>query len=342
MKSVSSKHIVLFLASALVLGLGLPALGKTIDSEELRAVEAVAAHSVGAETQILSNMANEKTDPLNSVAISMKSKTSQIDIPWDPKSPIMAVTAHAKKLALRLPFDSSAHVAKEISPGVLSFGNQNGSSSLSVVKADGSLQMATVITSASAPRNYRYSFELQGGWQMIENENGSVAIFDDNGVWAAGVAPAWAKDAVGRDVQTSYEVIGSDLIQNVNLDDPAIQYPVVADPWLGFDLIDHDSWIYTWAYSPTLAVYPTIWGRTVTPLANGAAWDETLSKVYPLPRVNPDTPTMQVQFDCHFQAVRVREPNKTSWDLDVRLPWTDFATEVRYGCNYYPGATPQF
>jgi len=56
------------------------------------------------------------------------------------------------------------------------------------------------------------------------------------------VAPPWAKDAAGENVKTHYQLNGSVLTQTVEHQAPGVAYPVLADPWLGVDLIDHFQW----------------------------------------------------------------------------------------------------
>jgi len=60
-------------------------------------------------------------------------------------------------------------------------------------------------------------------------ESGQVVFL--RGVDVVGVIDVpWAVDVAGREVATSFELRDGELVQRLALDDPAIQYPVVADP----------------------------------------------------------------------------------------------------------------
>jgi hypothetical protein len=74
-------------------------------------------------------------------------------------------------------------------------------------------------------------------------------------------------------------------------------------------------------------------------LALSDAWAETLDKGAQSGYPNANTPSMKVQFDCHYIFVRVRNVNKASWNLDTKLPVTDLLTSANYGCNYPVGDT---
>lgn len=76
-------------------------------------------------------------------------------------------------------------------------------------------------------------------------------------------------------------------------------------------------------------------------MAGSAAWQETLAKTARSGHPNPNTGTMYTQFLCHWDAVRLKAPNKPSWDLDTKLPYTSLYNEIKHGCNY-PAAGSQF
>ncbi|MFM6939284.1 MAG: DUF2599 domain-containing protein, partial [Rhodoluna sp.] len=227
--------------------------------------------------------------------------------------------------------------------GVVAYDNGNSSDTAVVQKSDGSLQIATILLSSSAPTRYSYPFELPKGFELKGDADGTVSILDAKGEWVAGLAKPWARDSKGKEVPTRYLVQGNIVTQVVDTGMPGLAYPLVADPWLGLDLIDRTVWNDSlWSYSPTLMIYPSIFGRYFAPpAAIDAAWAETLTKTTTRGHPNPNTSAMRVQFDCHFIAVRLKSVNKPSWNLDSKLPWVDFLTEVNYGCNY-PASSAEF
>jgi len=85
-------------------------------------------------------------------------------------------------------------------------------------------------------------------------------------------------------------------------------FPVVADPWLGVNYIDHTEWADLWEWNPTLMVYPTFWGRVAGPEMGWIVWEEALDKTEREGYPDPDTSTMRNQFYCHYDFVRLRRP----------------------------------
>ena len=70
-----------------------------------------------------------------------------------------------------------------------------------------------------------------------------IVVVDKNNMLIAGFGEAWAKDANGKDMPTNYEIKDGSLIQKVDHNQPGVQYPVVADPYLWIDLIDSAEWL---------------------------------------------------------------------------------------------------
>lgn len=258
----------------------------------------------------------------------------RIDIPVDPAEGITLFDPDGTIIGIGLPNAENASDATPEGNGVVSYDNGDGSSTVPVPKDDGSVQITTVIDTPDAPTRYEYPLDLpEGATATLDAETGYVSLLDADGVWIGGVAPAWAKDANGVDVATHYELTGTTLTQVID-HATGMAYPIVADPWLGVALIKSAVWArYLWQYSPTLKVYPTVWGRTAPLGARWAAWAETLSKT---PRTGwpyPDTGSMSNQFYCHYDIVRLRAPNKEYWGLDSKLPNRGYAGFVANECN---------
>ncbi|WP_188676343.1 hypothetical protein [Subtercola lobariae] len=95
-----------------------------------------------------------------------------------------------------------------MSDGIVSFDNNNDTSTVPVVKSDGSVEITTVIDNANAPATYAYPITVHGGGSVALNDDGTVSILNADGNWVAGIAPAWAKDATGGAVPTHYTVDG--------------------------------------------------------------------------------------------------------------------------------------
>ncbi|MFH6778554.1 DUF4258 domain-containing protein (plasmid) [Clavibacter michiganensis] len=93
---------------------------------------------------------------------------------------------------------------------------------------DGTFRALMHIESAAAPTEYR--FELGEGVELIPLEDGGVTARDAAGDIMGTFEPAWALDANGAAVPTSYTIEGSTLVQSVRLTS-ATAFPVVADPF---------------------------------------------------------------------------------------------------------------
>lgn len=322
------------IAAAVILGVGMaPVYAAAADFSNDDPTAAI----IAATPETVAAAANVAISDSGTSAIAATIADVSVTVPRDAARGIQLKSGDTS-LSISLPAAQKANSSKRRRAGMVSYKNNDGTSTVPIVENDGSVQINTVIVSASAPTSYRYAISIPAGGRLTLNDAGQVSVLDSSNNWIAGVAPAWAKDATGKSVPTHYSIDGDILVQHLDLTSNAIAYPVVADPWFGIDIIDHTTWANTWQYSPTLQITPTWWGRYgAGPEANGAAWSETLSKTSRIGHPNPDTSAMQVQFDCHWQAVRLQAPNKPTWDLDTKLPWTDFANEVRYGCNYPTG-----
>ncbi len=93
---------------------------------------------------------------------------------------------------------------------------------------DGTFRALMHIESAAAPTEYR--FELGEGVELIPLEDGGVTARDAAGDIMGTFEPAWALDANGAAVPTSYTIEGSTLVQSVRRTS-ATAFPVVADPF---------------------------------------------------------------------------------------------------------------
>ena len=120
--------------------------------------------------------------------------------------------------------------AKALSPSGLAVYGNTADSSIAFSKAStGGNAGFAVITGPDAPTTYRFAFAVDGEPAVLRpTDGGGVDVLSANGTLVNSVAPAWAKDASGADVATSYSVSGNVLVQSVSHEGAA--YPVVADP----------------------------------------------------------------------------------------------------------------
>ncbi|MFT3876539.1 MAG: hypothetical protein QM708_08980 [Propioniciclava sp.] len=237
---------------------------------------------------------------------------------------------------------------EQVTPAIVSF-TDSGATTVPILRNDGSLQINTVIETASAPQRYSYDLQLPTGGKATL-EGGIVIITNAAGEFLSAVAPAWAKDAQGRSVPTHYELDGATLTQVVE-HSAAVSYPVVADPWFGIWLFD--GFRRAWhtrerGYKYTAALTP--WGWAVytgvaTPLPAPAigvvygnrmvrwhGWNEWKQRM--LGQSPPAT--MEQQYACHVVGGYNVWKAGLHWDLETWRPskpdW--LGNMVGHGCNW--------
>lgn len=331
MKRVTLRPLVaLLLAVALGCGALVPASAEESDnSPRLDLIQEVAPEVLEGVAEVSVGNADSES------AVEFVSDVTKVraTVPFDLSEGI-TINHGQRSLTVSLPDSGGQRRAERVAEGVVAFDGAGGTTTVPVVKTDGSVQIVTVIGSERAPREYKYQVTGGTGSRMVLEDDGSVSIVDAKGLWVGGVAAPWAVDVDGNDVPTWYSVAGDRLIQHVAFS-ANTKFPVVADPWLGIALVQKAVWASDlWQYSPTLKVYPTLWARTVSSAARWSAWTETLSKAYHGSGwYDPDNSTMRNQFYCHFDIVRFRAPNKEYWGLDSKIPDRGYWGFVSSSCN---------
>ncbi|MEV8149024.1 hypothetical protein AB0O52_12930 [Arthrobacter sp. NPDC080073] len=87
-----------------------------------------------------------------------------------------------------------------------------------------------VINDPAAPSEYKFTIGDET-MRLVANADGSIAVNDAVGKQVNYIQPAWAHDATGKKLATSYRVSGNVITQTV--DHRGAQYPVTADPQVG-------------------------------------------------------------------------------------------------------------
>ncbi|GAB2450721.1 hypothetical protein HD599_002300 [Conyzicola lurida] len=126
---------------------------------------------------------------------------------------------------------------RALSPGGLAVYENTADSSfaLSTGKTGANAGYA-VISAQTAPTEYRFAFTVDGQPATLRpTDGGGVEVLSATGDIVNSIAPAWATDAAGVAVPTSYSVQGNVLVQRV--DHRGASYPVVADPRLACDAV---------------------------------------------------------------------------------------------------------
>lgn len=247
----------------------------------------------------------------------------------------------ASALVVGIPEVSGGATAQTTDGGTLVYDNDDSSVAVTVQTLQQGVRLSTVLKDASAPTEYVYPVAVPPGGRIeTDPVTGAVLVTNASNALVGGFAPAWAKDANGDAVPTHYEVRADAVVQVVDLSAGGYAFPVIADPFLGADLIDHATWV---PYSDgwTLQVYPTGWARfnAGSHLVGSYAWDELYTK-YQNHGLTKNLNGMRDQLICHEEFVAVYKPGKESWNLDEWRPDVGYPETVNTGCN--PGGDRWF
>lgn len=96
---------------------------------------------------------------------------------------------------------------------------------------NGREQSLLLLEGPDSPREHRFDMDVPEGGQMVKNPDGSVDVLDADGNVVEHVKAPWAYDALGRPVETHFEVDNEtgELVQIVDPDRTTL-LPILADP----------------------------------------------------------------------------------------------------------------
>lgn len=251
-----------------------------------------------------------------------------IEVPASASEPITVSSSLGRTVSIGLPFATTSEVAEVAADGVAVFENEQPFSTSTIIKDDGSVQVATVITDTTAPTRYAYPLALPED-VTLTLDDGYVIATDAAGSYYASVAPAWAVDANGASVRTHYEIGGHVLTQVIE-HSAKTAFPVVADPWFGIDIwlsvtvnrngpylgqpvysavmTNHGAFIYHGI--PTIGFPGGIPAGSL--IIRTAGWDEWVTKS---PGVASKA-SLRQQFDCHVSYGYGFFGSGFHWDLE--------------------------
>jgi hypothetical protein len=199
----------------------------------------VAGVDAGAVERVLRD-AGAVADASVSAPVAATSAAGRLAAPDSAIGDATAVTTSAVSLKVGLTVSTgsstmrvqpvAAASAKALSPGGLAVYANTADSvfALSSAKTGGNAGYA-VMNGPGAPTDYRFMFTVDGTPAVLKlAADGGVEVYSASGALVNSIVPAWAKDATGAAVPTSYSVEGNILTQTVTHSGAA--YPVVADP----------------------------------------------------------------------------------------------------------------
>jgi hypothetical protein len=215
---------------ALSLAFAQPALAE--EASPLDALQNLAAVTSTASTQVLDAVATLSDSAVSDVIATAEMPGVGIAFPSDTSTAISIKTDQATGVPdvnIGLPISDAAAPAVVYDGRAVGYDNGNSTSTLVVAKVDGSVQITTVLDSATAPERFDYTIGLPVGGSLQAASTGEVFVIGPEGYAVAAVQPAWAYDANGDAVPTHYEISGATLTQVVE-HRSSFAYPIVADP----------------------------------------------------------------------------------------------------------------
>lgn len=261
-----------------------------------------------------------------------------ISLPADSGEPVQFKT-DSHNIRIHLPKSQVRARGIATESKIIAYDNGDGSTSVPLPKSDGTLQITTVIESATAPTEYAYDIDLPLGFVLdLSEEGGGVGIVAaDKSEFAGAFAAPWAKDANGDAVPTHFLVRGDSLIQVVDHTVPGVVYPVVADPWLNQHLYYSSNLsLSTWDGKPRVNATPTDAGKFYTGISTWWAHsDEIKNKLagkYPSRSASQRwNDNVQEQLYCHIVGLPYSLPE---YNLEMARTFQRWDTLIGYKCNY--------
>ncbi|MCM3613898.1 hypothetical protein M3672_05540 [Microbacterium enclense] len=189
-----------------------------------------------------------------------------VDVSRDPDANV--IVGQQEDPVLEIPLPGAVHLdtGVESSDGVMVFLGKGDSPDVTVEALPSGARVTTVIRSDTADRSFDYALpdgvtaELRSDGRIELTEQIDAAEGEAEIVRVVGyVEPAWAIDAAGRHVPTSYAIEDGVLTQHVQTD-AATTYPVVADPQ--WSVTSWNQGRIRWNRAETATIAAGGWGAT--------------------------------------------------------------------------------
>ncbi len=247
----------------------------------------------------------------------------QIVVPSSLEDPVV-VGAGDEAVGIFRP-GSSGTPAEAVQDGVSVHDVPHGADVVTAVKADSTVQIATVLENSEAPERYEYPISVPVG-ARLELINGQPFVWSEDGSMIGGFFPAWALDATGRSIPTHYELHDNTLTQVVeHLSVSEVKYPVVADPAYRRGMIDQVKW-ERWARGGwEIRLTVTSLARFTQPVNPAIVYTQGLADLREHHPRSMQYRTMAQQWDCHVVGL----PGTINIDLEsYRRSWDNWRSGI--------------
>lgn len=265
---------------------------------------------------VLNTSVEAKANVSGEGAFDLTVEGSEIFVPNSPSDPVEIGSEDTDVVSIYRPIDGVSKT-EPIANGVIENKGKEFTTVTSV-KDDGGLQMATILHDSKSPERFEYLLDVPSE-ATIRETHGGVLIEDKEGELIGGFTPPWAKDANGNDVPTRYLVEGNTLVQIVDHQSAEnLAYPVVADPVYRKGIVKnvvHERWKnggWEIRFTVTALAY---WYQPFNPSYVYKMGLDDLREHHPRSMAKA---TMAQQWDCHVRGLYLvknvdLESKRKSW-----------------------------
>lgn len=159
-----------------------------------------------------------------------------VTLPEDPADGVAIQTSEGIGIKLTLPGAGEAQDAVvEGAQAVYTGGLADAA--VAVRAEETGVQALGVLSGGAAANQYEFGLTVETGpSQLVARDDGGIDLIKEGEGTIASVEPAWARDADGKPVPTSYAVTGDGktIVQTVQHQGGEVVYPVVFDPRITF------------------------------------------------------------------------------------------------------------
>lgn len=199
------------------------------DAREARETAATVVRVTGTRDITLPTAADK-----DSAAIA-QTGAGTVDVPLSTRGQV-SVGSGRSAVEIGLP-DTTTNAAVRHASGTVVYADDAASADVAVQPTAAGVRALVTLKNDSAPHIYRFPIRGPKGSRLVpaaqllgrDNDTGEVLLVGADSNVLGIFEPAWAKDARGRPIATSYQVQGNTLVQVVDVS-AATAFPVVADP----------------------------------------------------------------------------------------------------------------
>lgn len=137
------------------------------------------------------------TPTSSSNGYTVETSNSTVTMPRQASGDITVDDKDSDSSDIRIALSGSSAAAESSPVGGITY--KDGDHSTTVLpKSDGSVQIATVIDSASSPSDYTYTFNGAEGSSFKMEDDGSVSLIGADGKWLGGIAAPGQRTPTGK------------------------------------------------------------------------------------------------------------------------------------------------